>query len=148
MKISEQPKLEFPQSTRDEIQGATNNHNIKENTVNIFVGNLSREASEDDLKQAFQAFGEVATASIIMDKFTRESKGFGFVEMPVKTEAEAAIAGLNGKELKGRALTVNEARPREERGGGFGGRKGGGGGYGGNKGGGYGGGKGGGRRSW
>jgi RNA recognition motif-containing protein len=115
--------------------------------VNIFVGNLSREASEDDLKQAFQAFGEVATASIIMDKFTRESKGFGFVEMPVKTEAEAAIAGLNGKELKGRALTVNEARPREERGG-FGGKKGGGGGYGGNKGGGYGGGKGGGRRSW
>jgi RNA recognition motif-containing protein len=110
--------------------------------VNIFVGNLSREASEDDLKQAFQAFGEVATASIIMDKFTRESKGFGFVEMPVKTEAEAAIAGLNGKDLKGRALTVNEARPREERGGGFGGRKGGGGGYGGNKGG------GGGRRSW
>jgi RNA recognition motif-containing protein len=118
--------------------------------VNIFVGNLSREASEDDLKQAFQAFGEVATASIIMDKFTRESKGFGFVEMPVKTEAEAAIAGLNGKDLKGRALTVNEARPREDRGGGFGGRKGGGGGYGGNKGGGggYGGGKGGGRRSW
>lgn len=115
--------------------------------MNIFVGNLSREASEDDLKQAFQAFGEVATASIIMDKFTRESKGFGFVEMPVKTEAEAAIAGLNGKELKGRALTVNEARPREERGG-FGGKKGGGGGYGGNKGGGYGGGKGGGRRSW
>jgi cold-inducible RNA-binding protein len=114
--------------------------------VNIFVGNLSREASEDDLKQAFQAFGEVATASIIMDKFTRESKGFGFVEMPVKTEAEAAIAGLNGKDLKGRALTVNEARPREERGGGFGGRKGGGGGYGGNKGG--GGGYGGGRRSW
>ncbi len=110
--------------------------------MNIFVGNLSREASEDDLKQAFQAFGEVATASIIMDKFTRESKGFGFVEMPVKTEAEAAIAGLNGKDLKGRALTVNEARPREERGGGFGGRKGGGGGYGGNKGG------GGGRRSW
>lgn len=118
--------------------------------MNIFVGNLSREASEDDLKQAFQAFGEVATASIIMDKFTRESKGFGFVEMPVKTEAEAAIAGLNGKDLKGRALTVNEARPREDRGGGFGGRKGGGGGYGGNKGGGggYGGGKGGGRRSW
>lgn len=111
--------------------------------MNIFVGNLSREASEDDLKQAFQAFGEVATASIIMDKFTRESKGFGFVEMPVKTEAEAAIAGLNGKDLKGRALTVNEARPREDRGGGFGGRKGGGGGYGGNKGGG-----GGGRRSW
>jgi RNA recognition motif-containing protein len=135
---------------RDEIQGAVTNHHIKEYTVNIFVGNLSREASEDDLKQAFQAFGEVATASIIMDKFTRESKGFGFVEMPVKTEAEAAIAGLNGKDLKGRALTVNEARPREDRGGGFGGRKGGGGGYGGNKGGGggYGGGKGGGRRSW
>jgi len=110
--------------------------------VNIFVGNLSRDANEDDVRQAFQAFGQVATVNIIMDKFTREPKGFGFVEMPAKTEAEAAIAGLNGKELKGRALTVNEARPREERsGGGFGGRKSGG--FGGNKGGG-----GGGRRSW
>ena len=108
--------------------------------MNIFVGNLSRDAGEEDVRQAFQAFGQVATVNIIMDKFTREPKGFGFVEMPVKTEAEAAIAGLNGKELKGRALTVNEARPREERGGGFGGRKGGG--YGGNKGGGSG------RRSW
>ncbi len=108
--------------------------------MNIFVGNLSRDAGEEDVRQAFQAFGQVATVNIIMDKFTREPKGFGFVEMPTKTEAEAAIAGLNGKELKGRALTVNEARPREERGGGFGGRKGGG--YGGNKGG------GGGRRSW
>ena len=115
---------------REEIQGDTNNRRTKENTVNIFVGNLAREASEDDLKQAFQAFGQVATASIIMDKFTRESKGFGFVEMPVKSEAEAAIAGLNGKDFKGRALTVNEARPREDRGA----RKGGGGG--------------GGRRSW
>ena len=106
--------------------------------MNIFVGNLSRDAVEEDVRQAFQAFGQVATVNIIMDKFTRESKGFGFVEMPVKTEAEAAIAGLNGKELKGRALTVNEARPREERHGG--GRRGGG--YGGNRGG------GGGRRSW
>ena len=117
--------------------------------MNIFVGNLSRDASEDDVRQAFQPFGEIATVNIIMDKFTRESKGFGFVEMPTKTEAEAAIAGLNGKELKGRALTVNEARPKEDRksgGGGFGGGRrsgGGGGGFGGgNKGG------GGGRRSW
>ena len=89
--------------------------------MNIFVGNLSRDASEDDVKQAFQAFGQVEKVNIIMDKFTREPRGFGFVEMPVKAEADAAISGLNGKDLKGRALTVNEARPREERGGGGGG---------------------------
>jgi len=109
--------------------------------VNIFVGNLSRDAGEEDVRQAFQAFGQVATVNIIMDKFTREPKALDLSKCRQKTEAEAAIAGLNGKELKGRALTVNEARPREERSGGFGGRKSGG--YGGNKGGG-----GGGRRSW
>jgi RNA recognition motif-containing protein len=90
--------------------------------VNIFVGNVSRDAGDQDLRQAFEAFGQVATVSIIMDKFTHASKGFGFVEMPDKTEAEAAIAGLNGKDLKGRPLTVNEARPREDRQGGGGGR--------------------------
>jgi len=96
--------------------------------VNIYVGNLSRDVVEADLKEAFQAFGEVQTSSIIKDKFTSESRGFGFVEMPNKDEAEKAIAGLNGKDLKGRNLTVNEARPRTDRprtGGGFGGGRGG-----------------------
>ena len=85
--------------------------------MNIFVGNISRDASEQDLRQAFEAFGQVATVSIIMDKFTHVSKGFGFVEMPDKAQADAAIGGLNGKDFKGRPLTVNEARPREDRGG-------------------------------
>jgi RNA recognition motif-containing protein len=90
--------------------------------MNIYVGNLSREVTESELKEAFGAFGEVSSASVIKDKFTGESRGFGFVEMPNKTEAEQAIAGLNGKDLKGRALNVNEARPRrDDRRGGFGG---------------------------
>jgi RNA recognition motif-containing protein len=96
--------------------------------MNIYVGNLSRDVVESDLKEAFQAFGEVQTTSIIKDKFTSESRGFGFVEMPNKEEAEKAIAGMNGKDLKGRNLTVNEARPRTDRprtGGGFGGGRGG-----------------------
>jgi RNA recognition motif-containing protein len=96
--------------------------------VNIYVGNLSRDVAESDLKEAFQAFGEVQTTSIIKDKFTGESRGFGFVEMPNKDEADKAIAGMNGKDLKGRNLTVNEARPRTDRprtGGGFGGGRGG-----------------------
>ena len=82
--------------------------------MNIYVGGLPREATEADVREAFQAFGQVATVTIIKDKFSGESRGFGFVEMPAKTEAESAIAGLNGKELKGRTLTVNEARPRSE----------------------------------
>ena len=82
--------------------------------MNIFVGSLSREATEDDLKQAFEAFGKVDTATIIKDKVSGESKGFGFVEMPVLAEAQAAMTGLNGKDLKGRAMTVNEAKPRTE----------------------------------
>ena len=91
--------------------------------MNIYVGNLSYNVSEDDLKQAFEAFGQVTSASIIKDKFSGQSKGFGFVEMPVKEEAQAAITGINGKELKGRTLNVNEARPRtdDRRGGGGGG---------------------------
>ena len=92
--------------------------------MNIYVGNLSREVTEEDLRQAFAAFGTVATVSIIKDKFSGEPRGFGFVEMPTKAEAQAAISGLDGKDLKGRALSVNEARPRTERGGG-GGRSGG-----------------------
>jgi RNA recognition motif-containing protein len=92
--------------------------------MNIYVGNLSYTVTEEDLRQAFEAFGEVASASIIKDKFSNQSKGFGFVEMPVKEEAQAAISGMNGKEMKGRTLNVNEARPRsDERRGGGGGRR-------------------------
>jgi RNA recognition motif-containing protein len=83
--------------------------------VNIYVGNLSRELSESELKEAFQAFGEVSSCNIIKDKFTGESRGFGFVEMPNKEEADKAIAAMNGKDMKGRNLTVNEARPRTDR---------------------------------
>ena len=92
--------------------------------MNIYVGNLSRDVSEVELREAFSAYGEVSSASVIKDKFSGESRGFGFVEMPNKEEADKAIAGLNGKELKGRNLTVNEARPRTDdrkRSGGFGG---------------------------
>ena len=91
--------------------------------MNIYVGNLSYSVTEEDLQQAFGAFGQVTSASIIKDKFSGQSKGFGFVEMPVKGEAQAAIEGMNGKEMNGRALNVNEARPRadDRRGGGGGG---------------------------
>ncbi len=93
--------------------------------MNIYVGNLSRDLSESELREAFEAYGTVQSASIIKDKFSGDSRGFGFVEMPNKEEADKAISGLNGKELKGRNLTVNEARPRTDRprtGGGGGGR--------------------------
>ncbi len=121
--------------------------------MKIYVGNMSYETTEEDLKLACEAFGKVESVTIIKDKFSVEPKGFGFVEMSSKAEGQAAIDGLNGKELNGRTLNVNEARPRTEnfRGGsgGFGGSKGGFGGGGGkggghgSKGGGYGGGKGG-----
>lgn len=97
--------------------------------MNIYVGNLPRDANEDDLRQAFEAFGQVESVNIIKDRFTGESRGFGFVDMPSKDEAQSAITGMNGKDLKGRTVNVNEARPRtERRGGGGGGRRGGGGG--------------------
>ena len=91
--------------------------------MNIYVGNLPREATEDDLRKAFEAFGEVSSAKIITDKFTGDSKGFGFVEMSSNSEAQSAISGLDGKDLKGSSLRVNEARPRRDdrRGGGGGG---------------------------
>jgi RNA recognition motif-containing protein len=122
--------------------------------MNIYVGKLSYEVTEEDLWQAFEPFGQVESATIIKDKHSGQSKGFGFVEMASKAEGQSAIDGLNGKELKGRALNVNEARPRtESRGSGKGygggrGRQGGGrGGQGGGRGrggqGGYGGGRGG-----
>jgi RNA recognition motif-containing protein len=82
--------------------------------MNIYVGNLPREATEDDLRQAFEAFGEVTSAKIITDKFTGDPRGFGFVEMSNSSEAQAAISGLDGKDLKGRTLRVNEARPRRD----------------------------------
>ncbi|HDR15798.1 MAG TPA: RNA-binding protein [Desulfobacteraceae bacterium] len=82
--------------------------------MNIYVGNLSYNVTEEDLQQAFAAFGQVASASIIKDQFSGRSKGFGFVEMPVKEEAQAAIAGMNGKMMDDRALNVNEARPRAD----------------------------------
>ena len=92
--------------------------------MNIYVGNLSFEVSEDDLRQAFEAFGAVESASVVMDKFSGRSRGFGFVEMPTNDEATAAISGLDGSYLKGRNLKVNEARPRNDsRGGGGGGRR-------------------------
>ncbi len=93
--------------------------------MNIYAGNLSHDVTEEDLQQAFEAFGKVESATVIKDKFTGESRGFGFVEMPAKAEAQAAIDGLKDTELKGRTLNVNEARPREDRKGG-GGRRGGG----------------------
>ena len=82
--------------------------------MNIYVGSLLPEATEDDLWQAFEAFGDVASVSIIKDRYSGESKGFGFVEMPVQAEAESAMADLNGKELKGQMLRVEEARSRSE----------------------------------
>jgi RNA recognition motif-containing protein len=82
--------------------------------VNIYVGNVPHGTTEEELQEAFQAFGQVASVAIIKDKFSGESRGFAFVEMPSKAEAQSAIAGLNGKEFKGRAITVNEARPRSE----------------------------------
>jgi cold-inducible RNA-binding protein len=96
----------------------------------LYVGNLSYETTSDDLKQLFAPHGAVSSADVIMDRSTGRSKGFGFVEMSSDAEAQAAISALNGQEQNGRALTVNEARPREERprGGGGGG---GGGGFGG-----------------
>jgi len=97
--------------------------------MNIYVGNLPPDATDDDLRQAFEAFGQVASAKIITDRYTGDSRGFGFVEMPDNPEAQAAISGLDGKDLKGNALRVNEARPRRDdrRGGGGFGRGGGGG---------------------
>lgn len=125
--------------------------------MNIYVGNLERETTQEELRQAFAAFGEVTSVAIIKDKVTGQPRGFAFVEMASKDAALNAITGLNGKDFKGRTLTVNEARPKPEggRGGGYrgggggfrGGDRGGygGGGYGGGRGGGYGGGFGGGR---
>ena len=107
--------------------------------MRIYVGNLSRDVTEEDLRESFQSFGHIDEIKVIKDRFNGVSKGFAFVEMGIETEAKNAIAGLHGKELKGRSLDVNEAKPRTEHpsrsnwdggrsgGGGRGGRKGGGG---------------------
>ncbi|MDH4287407.1 MAG: RNA-binding protein [Aquincola sp.] len=124
----------------------------------LYVGNLAYSVRDESLQTAFAQFGTVTSAKVMMDRETGRSKGFGFVEMGNDAEAQAAINGMNGQPLEGRPLVVNEARPREERPGGFGGGGGGGrgpyggggggrGGYGGGGGGGYGGGGGGGGRS-
>jgi RNA recognition motif-containing protein len=94
------------------------------NTMNIYVGNLPHKVTEDEVRQAFAEFGQVTEVRLIVDKFSGESKGFGFVEMPSKDEAEKAIGAMNGKEFMGRALNVNEARPKTDRGGGGGRREG------------------------
>ena len=96
--------------------------------MNIYVGNLSYEVTEEELRQEFEAFGEVSSVNLVTDKYTGRPRGFGFVEMPSVSEGQAAITGLHGKTLKDRTLDVNPARPRSDnRGGGsFGGRKGGG----------------------
>ncbi len=90
--------------------------------MNIYIGNLPFTASEDDIRQLFSTYGQVDVVSLIKDKFTNQSRGFGFVEMPNLKEAQAAIQALNGKEFMNRNLTVNPARPREERPRDFGGR--------------------------
>jgi cold-inducible RNA-binding protein len=102
--------------------------------MNIYVGNLSFDAGEADVRSMFEAYGQITSVSVIEDKFTGRPRGFAFVEMAQDAEAQAAIAALNGKDFKGRPLTVNEARPRTE-------NRGGGGGFRGNRGG-------GGQRSW
>ena len=91
--------------------------------MKIYVGNLSFDVTEEELRTEFIAFGKVESASIIKDKYSGRAKGFAFVEMPTVSEGQAAITGLNGKTLKDRALIVNAARPREDRGGSYGDRR-------------------------
>jgi RNA recognition motif-containing protein len=98
----------------------------EEGKMNIYVGNLSYDLTDEELQHAFEEFGKVDSAKVIKDMYSGRSRGFGFVEMPSEDEANSAIEGLNEKELKGRVLKVNKARPRSEGRGGRGGRKGGG----------------------
>ena len=91
--------------------------------MKIYVGNMPYSVTEEDLKQAFEAFGQVESVTIIKDKMSGQSKGFGFVEMGSAEQAQAAISGMNGKDLKGRKLNVNEARPRQDDGRGGGGMR-------------------------
>jgi RNA recognition motif-containing protein len=88
--------------------------NLKGGKMNIYVGNISSQLTEEEMNEAFSSYGELTSVKLIKDRYTGENRGFGFVEMPKEEEAEAAIAGLNGKELKGKELKVNKARPRTE----------------------------------
>jgi RNA recognition motif-containing protein len=88
--------------------------NKKEMSMNIYVGNLSFDVNEEELRNAFEEFGKVESANVIKDKYSGQSRGFGFIEMSDKAEAQSAVNGMNGKELKGRTLSVNEARPRSD----------------------------------
>lgn len=99
--------------------------------MNIYVGNLSYNTNDEDLREAFEAYGQVESARVMTDRESGRSRGFGFVEMPDKAEAQAAMEALNGTELQGRAITANEARPKRPAGNGGGRSYGGGGGYGG-----------------
>lgn len=101
--------------------------------MRIYVGGISYSTSSDGLRRLFEQAGQVTEATVVEDRYSGQSKGFGFVEMPDATEAQAAIARFNGHNLDGRSLTVNEAKPREDRGGGGGGYRGGGGGGGGRR---------------
>jgi RNA recognition motif-containing protein len=83
--------------------------------MNIYVGNLAYSVTESDLKEAFSEFGEVSSVNLVKDKFSGQSKGFGFIEMPNNSEADAAIKGMNDRAIKGRNIKVNPAKPREER---------------------------------
>ena len=141
IRLVQTDRVSFPCRQKNELDGLSVLFSKrKEPSVNIYVGNLSRDTNEDDLRQAFEAFGEVSSANVIKDRFSGESRGFGFVEMPSSEQAQAALEGLNGNDVKGRNITVNEARPRAERGGSRGGGGGGGGGGGFRSGGGGGGG--------
>jgi RNA recognition motif-containing protein len=99
----------------DKVVGFSKHFHIyKEIKMDIYVGNLSLNVTEDDLKTTFEVYGKVETVKVIKDKYIGTSKGFGFIEMPDNSEAQSAIAGLNNKEFKGKTLTVNTARPRTE----------------------------------
>jgi hypothetical protein len=113
----------YPLPGRDETRGTSTGHqgqwtkrnmsSHEENGMRIFVGNLPRSTTEEDLAQRFHPYGAIASVHILTDRDTGRSRGFGFVEMPDASEAQAAIAGLNGTSLEGRPLTVSEAHPRE-----------------------------------
>ncbi len=132
------------QAHRGLVEESTKDNRLNGEKMKIYVGNLSYQTTEEDLRSAFANYGEVASAEIIQDRATGRSKGFGFVEMANRQEAEAAIQGLNETELSQRRIVVNEARPKEDRGGFGGGGGGGRGGFGGGGGGGHRGGSGGG----
>jgi RNA recognition motif-containing protein len=97
------------------IEQYQSTHILGESIMNLYVGNMHYSVNEDDLKEAFSEFGELTSVNIIMDKFSGQSKGFGFVEMPNNAEADKAIKALNGSGLKGRNIKVNQAKPRGER---------------------------------